>query len=74
MTAIQVVLKMIYSIIVNVASPFFMVIEKVKAVVPNSFFADPDPVVFLNADPDPAVFLNADPDPAAFSLRIRILL
>ena len=29
----------------------------------HSFFADPDPAVFLNADPDPAVFLNADPDP-----------
>ena len=34
---------------------------------PHSFYADPDPAVFLNADPDPdpgpAVFLNADPDP-----------
>ena len=29
---------------------------------PHSFFADPDP----------AVFLNADLDPAAFLLRIRI--
>ena len=23
---------------------------------PHSFFADPDPAVFLNADPDPAAF------------------
>ena len=29
---------------------------------PHSFFADPDPAVFLNADPDPAS-LNANPDP-----------
>ena len=28
---------------------------------PHSFFADPDP----------ALFLNADPDPAAFSMRIH---
>ena len=26
---------------------------------PHSFFADPDPAVFLNEDPDP----DADPDP-----------
>ena len=25
-----------------------------RAVDPHSFFADPDPAVFLNADPDPA--------------------
>ena len=34
------------------------------AVDPHSFFADPDP----------AVFLNADPDPAALKMRIRIQL
>ena len=28
-----------------------------RAVDPHSFYADPDPAVFLNADPDP------DPDP-----------
>ena len=33
-----------------------------RAVDPHSFFADPDP----------AVFLKADPDPAAFKIRIRI--
>ena len=27
---------------------------KTRAVDPHSFFADPDPAVFLNADPDPA--------------------
>ena len=41
---------------------------------PHSFFADPDPAVFINADPDPAVFLmrvqiqlffNADTDPSS---------
>ena len=46
---------------------------------PHSFFADPDPVVFLNADPDPGGKINADPDPQVhnpvflltiFSLRI----
>ena len=26
---------------------------KTRAVDPHSFFADPDPAVFLNADPDP---------------------
>ena len=31
---------------------------------PHSFFADPDPSVFLNADPDPGGKMNADPDPA----------
>ena len=31
---------------------------------PDSFFADPDP----------AVLLNANPDPAAFLMRIRIQL
>ena len=29
---------------------------------PHSFFADPDPTVFM----------NADPDPAAFEMQIRI--
>ena len=28
--------------------------NKSKAVDPHSFFADPDPAIFLNADPDPA--------------------
>ena len=28
---------------------------------PHSFFADPDPAVFLNADPDPGGKMNADP-------------
>ena len=27
------------------------------AVDPHSFFADPDPAVFLNVDPDQAVFI-----------------
>ena len=27
----------------------------------HSFFADPDPAVFLNADPDPGGKMNADP-------------
>ena len=31
-----------------------------RAVDPHSFFADPDPDVFLNADPDPDP--DADPD------------
>ena len=35
-----------------------------RAVDPHSFFADPDP----------AVFLNADPDTAAFQMLIRIQL
>ena len=35
-----------------------------RAVDPHSFFADPDPAVFLNADPDPGGKMNADPDPA----------
>ena len=30
---------------------------------PHSFYADPDPAVFLNADPDPGGKMNADPDP-----------
>ena len=33
-----------------------------RAVDPQSFFADPDP----------AVLLNADPDPSAFVMRIQI--
>ena len=28
-----------------------------RAVDPHSFFADPDPTVFLDADPDPAACL-----------------
>ena len=35
-----------------------------RAVDPHSFFADPDPAVFLNADPDPRGKMNADPDTA----------
>ena len=35
-----------------------------RAVDPNSFFADPDPAVILNADPDPGGKMNADLDPA----------
>ena len=31
-----------------------------RAVDPHSFFADPDPAVFLNADPDPGGKMNAD--------------
>ena len=31
---------------------------------PHSFYADPDPAVFLNADPYPAAFYKADSDPA----------
>ena len=31
------------------------------AVDPHSFFADPDPAVFMNADPDPGGKMNADP-------------
>ena len=34
---------------------------------PHSFYADPDPSVFLNADTDPAA-LNPDPDPAYANL------
>ena len=30
------------------------VIVLIRAVDPHSFYADPDPAVFLNADPDPA--------------------
>ena len=36
----------------------------IRAVDPHSFFADPDPDVFLNADPDPGALL----------MRIRIQL
>ena len=39
-----------------------------KAVDPHSFFADPDPAVFLNADPDPGVKMNADPCGSGSSL------
>ena len=31
---------------------------------PHSFFADPNPVVLLNADPNPVGKMNADPDQA----------
>ena len=34
---------------------------QLRAVDPHSFFADPDPAVFLNADPDPGGKINADP-------------
>ena len=34
---------------------------KGSVVDPHSFFADPDPAVFLNADPDPGGKMNADP-------------
>ena len=37
---------------------------KIRAVDPHSFFADPDPALFMNADPDPGGKMNADPDPA----------
>ena len=32
-----------------------------RAVDPHSFFANPDPAVFLNADPDPGGKINANP-------------
>ena len=38
------------------------------AVDPCSFFADPDPAVFLNADPDPGGKMNADPCGSGSSL------
>ena len=34
----------------------------VRAVDLHSFFADPDPAVFLNVDLDPGGKMNADPD------------
>ena len=34
----------------------------IRAVDPHSFYADPDPAVFLNADQDPEGKMNADPD------------
>ena len=37
----------------------------IRAVDPHSFFADPDPDVFLNADPDPDPDADPDPDPDA---------
>ena len=37
------------------------IISVVRAVDLQSFFADPDPAVFLNADPDPGGKINADP-------------
>ena len=42
-----------------------------RAVDPQTFFADPDPAVFLNADPNPADFLNADPDSALKKLLLK---
>ena len=33
----------------------------IRAVDLHSFFADPDPSVFLNADPDPGGKMNEDP-------------
>ena len=33
---------------------------KIRAVDPHSFFAAPDPAIFLNADPDPGGKMNAD--------------
>ena len=36
---------------------------KIRAVDKHSFFADPNPAVFLNADPDPSGFFNEEPDP-----------
>ena len=34
----------------------------------HSFYADPDPAVFLNADPDPESKMNADPCGSGSSL------
>ena len=34
---------------------------RAMAVDPHSFFADPDPAVFMNADPDPGGKMNANP-------------
>ena len=39
-----------------------------RAVDPHSFYADPDPAVFLNADPDPESKMNADPCGSGSSL------
>ena len=39
-----------------------------RAVDPNSFFADPDPVDFVNADPDPEGKMNAKPCGSGSSL------
>ena len=39
-----------------------------RAVDPYSFFADPNPAVFLNADPDPGGKMNADPCGSGSSL------
>ena len=38
-------------------------ILKTRAVDPHSFYADPDPAVFLNADPDPDPVSDPDPGP-----------
>ena len=35
-----------------------------RAVDPHSFYADPDPAVFLNADPDPDPGPGPGPGPA----------
>ena len=47
----------------------------VRAVDPQSFFADPDPAVFFNADdldPDPGGKRNADPCGFRSSLKIFV--
>ena len=36
-----------------------------RAVDPHSFYADPDPAVFLNVDPDP------DPDPGPVEPNLK---
>ena len=36
---------------------------------PHSFYADPDPAIFLNADPDP----GPDPGPALPNLKKKII-
>ena len=38
---------------------------------PHSFFADPDPAVFLNADPDPGGKMNADPCGSGSTALVR---
>ena len=42
-------------------SPDKWALVRAMAVDPHSFFADPDPAVFMNADPDPGGKMNADP-------------
>ena len=43
---------------------------RIRAVDPHSFFADPDPAVFLNADPDQGGKMNADPCGSESSVTI----